>query len=202
MSQLPEFESRNPFHRANALTELISWNDIDFVRCAYVTMLGRQPDLPGQTHNLEKLRAGDSKLDILWRLRASPEARQHDPGIAGLDRALKRAALQRRPLLGAMSRFLRPDADSNSRNSRALRVLTNATFLTQHYVQALSGRLTVHSGLMGFSPPSLEAKQADQILRCASPRFEQAMNAEMTPELNHLRGSKVNIARLIKGVTP
>ena len=81
--------SGNPYHRANSLSELLSWDDVDFVRCAYVTVLGRQPDPTGEKYYTDRLRRGRSKMDVLRNLRRSPEGPLHDPGIAGLDRALR-----------------------------------------------------------------------------------------------------------------
>lgn len=91
----PSGEARNPYLRANSLAELLAWDDLDFIRCAYVTILGRQPDPVGEAHYAIRLRAGRSKQEILWQLRKSSEGRQHDPGIAGLDRTLKRARWRR-----------------------------------------------------------------------------------------------------------
>ena len=84
-------EVRNPYLRADSLEELLSWHGVNFVRCAYVTVLGRQPDPDGEHHYADQLRRGRSKADVLWQLRRSPEAANHDPGIAGFDRALRRA---------------------------------------------------------------------------------------------------------------
>jgi hypothetical protein len=187
--------------------DLLSFNDIDFVCCAYVTILGRQPDGPGQAHFLRELRAGVSKLDVLWRLRRAPEAKQHDPGIAGLDRVLKRAKLQRRPLLGAISRFLRCDADGSSQSDRSMRVLMNATFVNQRYLQTIAERVTAGPELYGLqSSPSTEATpalvQVDQNLTSDSLGFEQPINTEMTPELDHLRSKKAKIGRSIGVLTP
>lgn len=94
MSSAPD-PGRNPYLRANSLAELLSWQDVDFVRCAYVTILGRQSDPTGEEHYVSQLRRGRSKLEVLWQLRKSDEGPNHDPGIAGLDRALKRARWQR-----------------------------------------------------------------------------------------------------------
>ena len=91
-------EARNPFLRANSVEELLSWDDVDFVRCAYVTILGRQPDPEGEDYYAERLRRGYSKMDVLWQLRRSPEGPTHDPGIAGLDRALRRARARSWPV--------------------------------------------------------------------------------------------------------
>ena len=96
---------RNPYLRANSLAELLSWHDIDFVRCAYVTMLGRQPDPEGEAYYADRIRCGRSKLEVLWQLRRSSEGPRHDPGISGLDRALKIAALRRNRLVGWIARL-------------------------------------------------------------------------------------------------
>jgi FkbM family methyltransferase len=95
-------DNRNPFLRANSLRELIAWEDIDFVRCAYVTVLGRQPDPAGERYYVDRLRGGEAKLQILFQLRSSPEARRHDPGIAGFDRSLRRFRRARLPVLGSI----------------------------------------------------------------------------------------------------
>jgi len=88
-------EARNPYLRADSLAELTSWHDVDFVRCAYVTVLGRQPDPQGEAYYTHRIRQGHSKLEILWQLRKSPEARRHDPGIAGFDRTLRKGRWDR-----------------------------------------------------------------------------------------------------------
>ena len=92
---VPRMNSKNPYLRANSLVELLDWDDLDFVRCAYVTVLGRQPDPTGEAYYANRIRRGHSKMEILWQLRRSPEGPSHDPGIAGLDRALRRARWER-----------------------------------------------------------------------------------------------------------
>jgi FkbM family methyltransferase len=91
MSLASSGEALNPYLRANSLAELLSWHDVSFVCCAYVTILGRQPDPEGETYYTRRIRQGHSKLEVVRQLRRSGEGAQHDPGIAGLDRALKRA---------------------------------------------------------------------------------------------------------------
>lgn len=204
MPQLPESESRSPFHRASSLTDLLSWDDLDFVRCAYVTILGRQPDLPGQAQYVQQIRAGHSKLDMLWRLRRSPEAKQHDPGIAGLDRALRRAAWQRRPLLGAISRFLQYDADSPSRSDRALRALMNATSVNQRYLHALGERLVVNPALSGghaTTDATPTPGRSDQGKQSDTLSSAQVMTVVETPELDHLRQKRMS-RRFIGEIAP
>jgi len=114
--------TRNPYLRANSLAELLEWNDVDFVRCAYVTMLGRQPDPEGEAYYVRRIRSGRSKLEVLWQLRRSSEGRRHDPGIAGLDRMLKRARRERTPFVGAITRGItrRPAEPSKREMLRAI----------------------------------------------------------------------------------
>ena len=120
----PSREVRNPYLRADSLSELLSWDDVDFVRCAYVTILGRQPDATGEHHYTNRLRMGDSKYTILWQLRRSEEGPNHDPGIAGLDRSLKREALRRNRLFGWLVRgFLQ--GEGVSKQDRRFRQLQN-----------------------------------------------------------------------------
>lgn len=85
------YPTADPYHRADSLEQLCRYCDLDFVRCAYVTILGRQPDPTGEQYYVERLRAGISKCQILWQLRRSKEGKAHDPGIAGLDRTLRQA---------------------------------------------------------------------------------------------------------------
>lgn len=106
-------QERNPYLRANSLAELLAWDDVDFVRCSYVTVLGRQPDADGEANYAYQIRTGRSKLDVLWQLRRSGEGALHDPGIAGLDRRLRRASRARMRVIGAVFRSIyRLEGDS------------------------------------------------------------------------------------------
>ena len=116
---VPSGAGRNPYLRANSLPELLSWDDVDFVRCAYVTILGRQPDPTGETYYISRIRRGRTKEEILWQMRNSTEGRKHDPGIAGLDRALKAARWRRfnpfrRPMVKAGRPAIVPAAEHHS----------------------------------------------------------------------------------------
>src|SRR3546814_1452446 len=85
-----DFDRRDPYHRAASLEDLCRFSDANFIRCAFVTILGRQPDPDGEAHYLDGLRRGTSKLGIISDLRVSAEGNAHDPGIAGLDKALRK----------------------------------------------------------------------------------------------------------------
>jgi hypothetical protein len=76
-----------------SLPELLSYDDAEFIRCAYLAILGRQPDAEGESYYLGRLRSGRAKLEILGQLRSSPEAINDAPEVAGLDEALRRFKL-------------------------------------------------------------------------------------------------------------
>jgi FkbM family methyltransferase len=118
-------QARNPYLRADSLPELLSWPDINFVRCAYVTVLGRQPDYAGEIYYMERLRRGHSKMEILWQLRRSREGSRHDPGIAGFDRALRIARWERTALIGWLVRLV-TRGEGDGPGWRRHRMLANA----------------------------------------------------------------------------
>jgi len=124
MQSLAAVQDRNPYLRANSLEELLSWDDLAFVRCAYVTVLGRQPDAAGESYYVNRIRRGYSKMEVLWQLRKSPEGPHHDPGIAGLDRALRRARLARAPLMGGLFRLFNQE-EGDSASDRRQRAMAN-----------------------------------------------------------------------------
>lgn len=140
MSSSPS-EQRNPYLRADSLAELLSWEDQDFVRCAFVTVLGRQPDPEGEFHYLNLIRAGHSKLFVLDVLRNSIEAENHDPGIAGFDRALRRARRQRRAGIGWIFRLASKNPDRNSPRAREHRARMNAATLERYSLHAIGMKL-------------------------------------------------------------
>lgn len=94
------YDDRNPYVRVDSLAALCSFSDVNFIRCAFVTILGRQPDPSGEAAYTRRLRAGAAKLSIIADLRQSDEGKRHDPGIAGLDLAIRKHRNARLPLIG------------------------------------------------------------------------------------------------------
>ena len=140
-------EQCNPYLRANSLPELLSWHDADFVRCAYVTILGRQPDPEGEIYYTGRIRRGHSKLEVLDQLRRSAEGPQHDPGIAGLDRALKRARWERQFIVGWAVRRV-TGGEGNSGSWKRHRAMLNQAALIQmeqtrqgHWMSGIDAKL-------------------------------------------------------------
>ncbi|WP_374550511.1 DUF4214 domain-containing protein [Sphingobium yanoikuyae] len=101
-----DFDRRNPNLRAATLDELCSFSGLQFIRCAFITILGREVDETGQAYYNARLRAGMSKLTIISDLRQSPEGQRFDPGIAGLDRALRKHRNANRKFVGPIIRWL------------------------------------------------------------------------------------------------
>lgn len=107
---------------ATSLQELCSHEGRDFIRAAYLTVLGRLPDESGFRFYLARFDQGVSKLTILRELRTSFEAGSHDPGIAGFDRALKRHKRGNLPVIGWALRIL-AKGESDSPGARGPRAI-------------------------------------------------------------------------------
>ena len=186
-------EQRNPYLRADSLAELLAWHDLDFVRCAYVTVLGRQPDPIGEAYYVDRIRRGHSKLEILQQLRRSPEGPKHDPGIAGFDRALKKSVLQRQPLLGWFFRMLWPAPASIAPGEWQFRAMMNALEANAAAVGSIAAHLQILAQAPDSTNRSKEGSQAQAhslvpeptspIGRCGA----RGAATRIVPELQHLR---------------
>jgi FkbM family methyltransferase len=69
--------------RAKNVHELLGLEGEAFVRAAYATFLNRSPDPDGLANCLAELKAGDSKILILSRLRNSAEGQRQNLPLAG-----------------------------------------------------------------------------------------------------------------------
>lgn len=94
----PVFEAQDAGYHIN---DLLKYHDHQFVWNAYLAMLKREADEEGLKRHLHALRSGRAnKIDILARLRYSPEGKRADVNIEGLRfPALVRRAY-RLPVLG------------------------------------------------------------------------------------------------------
>lgn len=108
----------------NSVPKLIAHQDRQFIRAAYISVLGRPPEAEGEAFYLSMLRSGVHKLQILRQLRRSAEGRTFVPGVAGLDRAIRRHRLATLPLIGFILRFF-IGGESDSAVNRQLRIMTN-----------------------------------------------------------------------------
>ena len=95
----PEFTPRSDGHYQ--VTDLLQYHDRDFVWNAYRALLKREPDSEGLNAFLELLRSGRlNKIDVLARLRYSPEGRRNQVTIDGLRLPAMIRHLYRVPVIG------------------------------------------------------------------------------------------------------
>jgi hypothetical protein len=107
-----------------SVPRLLAPHDRHFIHTAYQAVLGRAPDAEGEAYYLTRLRAGVHKLVILRQMRQSSEGRAFIPGVAGLDRAIKRHHLANLPVVGALLRA-QTGAEGDGAVERQLRALAN-----------------------------------------------------------------------------
>lgn len=93
---------------AVTMRELLAHDDESFVRCAYLTILGREGEPDGIRHYLTHLRRGTSKLRIVRQLRSSAEGKSHACRLPHLDILLWRQRLEEIPGFGSILSLLWP----------------------------------------------------------------------------------------------
>jgi hypothetical protein len=121
-----------------SVPRLLAPHDLEFIQIAYQAVLGRAPDPEGEAFYLERLRAGAHKLAILKQLRQSPEGRAFIPGVAGLDRAIKRHRSATMPLVGTVVRLF-TGVEGDNATHRQLRILANGMGCLRGEQAALAG---------------------------------------------------------------
>jgi SAM-dependent methyltransferase len=95
----PEFIAHSDDHYH--VTDLLKYHDREFVWNAYRALLKREPDTEGLSAFLEKLRSGRfNKIDVLARLRFSPEGQRQSVTIDGLKVPATIRRLFRLPVIG------------------------------------------------------------------------------------------------------
>lgn len=99
---------------AQSIDELLKLNDEDFVRCAYVSVLGREVDSDGLASYVGHVRAGADRLTLIHAIANSDEGIMRDRALlVGLHEALQQVERDRpsfisRLLAEPISRALRP----------------------------------------------------------------------------------------------
>ena len=73
---------------ASTLDELLSYHDEQFIRCAYLTLLGRTPDADGMAFYLKKIRAGVSKTQIIYQMKSGKEGKSYHVNLTGLNKLI------------------------------------------------------------------------------------------------------------------
>jgi hypothetical protein len=109
-----EFVPRSDDHYY--VNDLLKYDDQKFVWIAYVALLKREPDGEGFTRLLARLRESQlSKIDILARLRYSPEGKRMKVAVDGL---LGRALIRKLYRLSVPSQFRTRAVNRRAKTSR------------------------------------------------------------------------------------
>jgi hypothetical protein len=75
---------RNNATAATSVYELLSLYNEQFVRSAFITLLGREPDPDGMKYYLGRLRDGYGKKNVIFQLAKSEEAKNINADLDGL----------------------------------------------------------------------------------------------------------------------
>jgi SAM-dependent methyltransferase len=124
----------NQYH----LNDLVKYHGEDFVRNAYRALLGREPDGPGFSHNMECLASGRfNKVDIIASLHSSPEGQRERVKVSGLKFHSWVRRLGRLPVIGYFIQWI----------IAIVRLPNLFQYLRQHefYVWAQQERVVAHS---------------------------------------------------------
>lgn len=115
---------------ASTLPELLSYNDQQFVQCAYRTLLGREPDSEGMGYYLNRLRSGFRKIEILAQLKSSSEGKSQASTIPGLETIVAKYRRERYPLIGWIFKVFN-NIQGNNSIDQEIRSIGNKIFLIQ-----------------------------------------------------------------------
>lgn len=157
------------------VTELLEFDDREFIDAAYRAVLGRTADPDGERYYLGRLRGGLHKLAIVRQMRRSSEGRMCHHGVTGLDAAVRRQYWASRPLIGLLVRAI-IGGEGDSPNDRRFRALSNELAqIKRHHDVAQStevGRARGSEIAPSLLEPSLlgHAEQSARDLRF-QPRF-------------------------------
>ncbi|MFO7886218.1 MAG: DUF4214 domain-containing protein, partial [Desulfobacteraceae bacterium] len=101
----PEYGPEND--RTLHINDLLQYHDRAFVSAAYQAILQRYPDGAGSEHFLDRLRKGDlDRVELIGRLRFSPEGRARAVAVKGLLPRLMVALPGKIPVLGYLVRWI------------------------------------------------------------------------------------------------
>ncbi len=132
--------TRSGYPVATSVGELLEYEDIEFIECAYRTLLMRNPDPSGMVHYLNLVRSGRSKMQVVSRLWFSQERRKKPTRLAGIHWALVNYWLASSRFTGFWFRPLTL-IEGESPLERRLRVMENMLRRMTHERQQQSAEL-------------------------------------------------------------
>lgn len=151
---------------AASVVDLLLLVDERFVRGAFLTLLGREPDTGGGDYYLKRLRSGISKAEILAELADSDEARVKAVDLPGLAEILRRYRRFKLPIIGhTLRKWFAPEEAS----------------LVHARLRALENRLTVLDEELRTSTKFIENAVVEVDARL---RAEENRRVNWTAKLN------------------
>lgn len=130
---LPEQENGIPIKQHYHLNELLIYSDKKFIENCYQTILHRCADPDGLNNFLQKLYTGKlSKIEIITRLRFSPEGRKLKIKISGLKSQLFLSTIYKIPVIGYLLHLF-----------ISITLLPKILEQQQHHIDAIDSRLEV-----------------------------------------------------------
>ena len=149
------------------LHELMTLNDVDFVRAAYRLLLGREPDPDGERNYLGLLRAGKDKAFVLGGIAGSDEGRAFGANVPGLSSVLRWGRVGRLPFIGRLALGLRrslrstPDPDPDIAFRNDLIGMQRATLDLAEQLLALAKEAQLRQAGMERALARLDRRQAE-----------------------------------------
>jgi GT2 family glycosyltransferase len=122
------FQSETPVYAANSLTELLQYQAIEFVECAYRTLLKRDPDAQGQQYYLARMLDGTAKIQVLKEISESEEARKIGTSLPGLAGSIRRYRLAQKPFFRVLFELFEI-VETNSVSKRRLRAIEQRLYV-------------------------------------------------------------------------
>ncbi|MCV2361774.1 DUF4214 domain-containing protein [Paucibacter sp. TC2R-5] len=116
--------------RVNSVSALLALEDENFVRSAYLSVLGREVDADGLSNYLGQIRAGAERGELTVVLALSQEGRQHSANVEGLAELVARLRPHPKPAWKRALRrlLLRPDVSMVAQLERQLRATDNRLY--------------------------------------------------------------------------
>ena len=157
---------------ASSVEELLSLHDEEFVRCAYLTLLGRSPDPSGLTHYLGLVRNGVAKGRIVAGIARSPEGREKATNLPRLRETMWRHRRRVPSLIGHLLR--RAFATALEPLAMQIRSSENTVFRMHRESETRLARLESNTGELR----TLLASNKDALQRLTSgPRVRTPVRA-------------------------
>lgn len=135
-------------YRATDANHLLAAKGLQFIECAYLTLLGRKADISGRSMYLAHLNGGMPKIEIADALWQSPEGRKFNADVRGLSTAIRAHRLSKRPISRMMWRLL-SRREVGNRSSTGAAVVSTADLLLlrdEEFVHA------AYSSVLGRAP--------------------------------------------------